>query len=425
MSASSVNHHRPDSYCDTALFQKNSTFWQKSGFTYFILNSNLMKIQFTFIFFLTFLTAMAQNAQPILGEKPQKFEETFVPEPEGVEVEVWVEDLNIPWSLVFLPNGDALVTQRRGDIVRIPKGSNQHETLHEFSDIKPIGDAGLMGMALHPDFEQEPFIYVMYTYGQGKEDLKSKVVRFRYEKNTISDPEIIIDDIPAHAIHLGGRIAFGPDKMLYIGTGDLGQPFTSQDLESLASKILRITPEGEIPEDNPFRGSPVYSYGNRVVQGFAWHPETNTLFNSEHGPSGAAVEGEVRYRDEVNRVEKGKNYGWPIVVGAPGMSEYEDPILMWNEAAFPPAGMVFYKGDLFVTSLGGQALLRVEFEDQENLKVKHTERWFSTALSEGIYGRMRDVTVGPDGYLYVITSNTDGRAELRPNDDKILRLKFK
>ncbi len=367
-----------------------------------------------------------KTAQPILGEKPQKFEEKFVPEPEGVVVEVWVENLKIPWSIVFLPNGDALVAQRQGDIVRVPKGTQEQVPYFTVSDVRPIGDSGLMGMALHPDFEKEPFIYIMYTHGEGKEDLKSKVVRLRHEETTAEMDKTIIEDIPAHAIHLGGRIAFGPDKMLYIGTGDLGQPFIAQDKNSLASKILRITPEGDIPEDNPFPGSPVYSYGHRVVQGFAWHPETGVMFNSEHGPSGAAVEGEIQYRDEVNIVHKEKNYGWPMVVGAPGISDYEDPILMWNQAAFPPAGMTFYQGDLFVTSLGGQALLRVVFEDQENPEViKKTERWFSTALSEGTYGRMRDVIVGPDGFLYVCTSNTDGRAELRPGDDKILRLKFK
>ncbi len=383
-----------------------------------------MKTLSTFLLFFAISLTFAQNAQPILGEKPQKFPEVFVPEPDGVEVEVWAENLEIPWSILFLPNGDALVAQRKGNIVRIPAGTRQQETIFEVTDINPIGDAGLMGMALHPDFDQQPYIYIMYTYGKGKDDLTSKVIRLTYDGSSLQTDRDIMDGIPAHAIHLGGRISFGPDKMLYIGTGDLGQPFTAQDLNSLASKILRITPEGEIPVDNPYPNSPVYSYGHRVVQGFAWHPDTNTMFNSEHGPSGAAVEGEVRYRDEVNIVQKGKNYGWPVVVGAPGMDQFEDPILMWNEEAFPPAGMVFYNDELFLTSLGGQALLRIIFEDHENFKVEKTERWFSSDISEGIFGRLRDIVIGPDGHLYVCTSNTDGRAETRPGDDKILRLKF-
>src|SRR5690606_19461897 len=139
----------------------------------------------------------------------------------------------------------------------------------------------------------------------------------------------------------------------------MSQPFLAQDLNSLASKILRITPEGDIPPDNPFPNSPVYSYGHRVVQGFAWDPETGEMFSSEHGPSGAEVAGSVRYRDEINRVEKGGNYGWPLVVGAPGVSEYIDPVVSWNKAAVAPAAMQFYKGDLYVESLGGQALIRI------------------------------------------------------------------
>ncbi|ERM81796.1 hypothetical protein P872_07700 [Rhodonellum psychrophilum GCM71 = DSM 17998] len=376
-----------------------------------------------FLFILASSLSVAQNASPILGEMPQKFPETFVPEPKGVEVEVWAENFNIPWSLLFLPNGDALVAQRKGEIMRVPKGSHIQESFFEVSDIMAVGDAGLMGMALHPDFENQPFIYLMYTYAGENNALTSKVIRIKHEGNTAKDDRVILDNIPAFAIHLGGRIAFGPDKMLYIGTGDMSQPFIAQNLESLASKILRVTPEGEIPKDNPFPNSPIYSYGHRVVQGFAWDPQTQTMFNSEHGPSGAAVENEVKFRDEINLVVKGKNYGWPMVVGAPGIEEYEDPILSWNDAAFPPAGMVFYKGDLFVTSLGGQALMRVIFEE-EGFKVKKTERWFSTGLSEGVYGRFRDITIGPDGYLYVCTSNTDGRAKTRPGDDKILRIKI-
>ncbi|WP_194774633.1 PQQ-dependent sugar dehydrogenase [Pararhodonellum marinum] len=383
-----------------------------------------MKIPNLLLFFLMAGPLLAQQAQPILGEMPQKFQETFLPEPEGVEVEVWVDKLHIPWSLAFLPNGDALVAQRTGEIMRIPKGSSTPVLFHKVSDVSPIGDAGLMGMALHPEFESQPFMYLMYTYGEDKDRLTSKVIRMRIEEKGPIEDIVIVDKIPAFAIHLGGRIAFGPDGHLYIGTGDLSQPFVAQDLESLASKILRVTAEGDIPEDNPFPGSPIYSYGHRVVQGFAWHPETGTMFNSEHGPSGAPEEGGVRYRDEVNVVHKGKNYGWPHVVGAPGLEAYEDPILSWNQAAFPPAGMAFHQGDLFLASLAGQALLRIRFEE-DGEDVISTERWFSSELSKGTYGRFRDVTEGPDGYLYVCTSNTDGRAALRPNDDKILRIKWR
>ena len=364
-----------------------------------------------------------RQAQPIVGEVPQRVADEYLPLVEGVSVEVWVDSLTIPWSLRFLPNGDALVAQRTGSIVRIPNGSNQYVPYLQVPDAVHEVDAGLMGMDLHPDFESNQWVYIMHAYRNEKNELLSRVLRLKHNGNTAIIDKVIMDNIPAYAIHLGGRIAFGPDGMLYIGTGDMSQPYIAQDLSSLASKILRITPEGAIPTDNPFPNSPIYSYGHRVVQGFAWDPVTGALFNSEHGPSGAAVEGDVRYRDEVNLVKKGGNHGWPIVVGAPQIAEYQDPLVTWNLAAVPPAGMIFYKDDLYVASLGGQALIRLVLDREKNYEVKKVQRWFSYAPSRGIYGRMRDVTIGPDGHLYVTTSNTDGRAELRIHDDKILRIK--
>ncbi|MBD3630902.1 PQQ-dependent sugar dehydrogenase [Cyclobacterium sp.] len=363
-----------------------------------------------------------QKAQPILGEVPQKTEDVFLPEVPGVKVEVWVDSLTIPWSLRFLPDGDALVAQRTGDIVRIPAGQREQEKYFDVPGAVHEVDAGLMGLAIHPDFENNNWIYIMHAYRNQKDELLSKIVRLEHRGNTAVLDKVIMDNIPAYAIHLGGRIAFGPDGLLYIGTGDMSQPFLAQDVNHLASKILRITDEGEIPSDNPFENSPVYSYGHRVVQGFAWDPETGAFFNSEHGPSGAEVEGSVRYRDEINKVEKAGNHGWPVVVGAPGMSGYVDPKAIWNKAAVPPAGMTFYRGDLYVASLGGQALIRLVFDKENDYEVKKVERWFSYAPSKGIYGRMRDVTIGPDGNLYVTTSNTDGRAAVRIHDDKILKL---
>ena len=208
----------------------------------------------------------------------------------------------------------------------------------------------------------------------------------------------------------------------YVGTGDINQPDLAQHLGSLAGKILRLTPEGEIPADNPFPGSPVYSYGNRVVQGLAWDPRSGALFNSEHGPSG---ERGVDQRDEVNRIEKGANYGWPRVVGAPNLPAYRDPIAMWKHPAAPPGGLTFYRGDLFIATLGSQALIRILFkEGSENYDIAAIERWFASAAGAATYGRLRDVVAGPDGHLYALTNNHDGRAKLRAGDDKILRLRF-
>ena len=361
------------------------------------------------------------SAQPIRGEEPQTEADVFLPDVVGVKVETWVQNLQIPWSLVFLPNGDALVSERRGRIQRIPRGQNQPQLYIKIDEVAHVGDGGLMGLALHPQFTQHPFVYAMYSY-RILDQLFNRVIRLRHHGDTGVFDRVVLDNIPGASVHIGGRIAFGPDGMLYVGTGDLWNQPIAQDLKSWAGKILRITPDGQIPKDNPFPDSPVFSYGHRVVQGLAWDPETGVMFNSEHGPSGEWPG--VQARDEINIVEKGSNYGWPLVVGAPRIAEYRDPIAMWKEASVPPAGMTFFRGDLFVATLRCQALIRIRFIKDQDYEIDSIERWFARDFGNGIYGRLRDVTVGPDGHLYVLTSNTDGRAELRPNDDKILRLKF-
>ena len=362
------------------------------------------------------------HGQPIRGEVPQFVTDVFLPQVEGVNIETWVQNLKIPWSLVFLPNGDALVSERPGRIQRIPHGQNQPQLYKKIDEVATVGDAGLMGLALHPDFSQHPFVYAMYSYRKdGK--IFNRVIRMRHQGDTCVFDQVVLDHLPGHEYHIGGRIKFGPDGMLYIGTGDVSKPPLAQDLKSLAGKILRVTPDGRIPKDNPFPGSPVFSYGNRVVQGLAWDPETGVFFSSEHGPSGEWP-GVVEH-DEINIIDKGANLGWPNVVGAPRIAQYRDPIIMWRGASVPPAGITFYRGDLFVATLRSQALIRIQFEDgNEFYNVVKIERWFAHDRNTGIYGRLRDVTVGPDGHLYVLTSNTDGRAELRPNDDKILRVTF-
>lgn len=357
-----------------------------------------------------------------MGQEPQRVADVFLPEIDGVKVEVWVQNLIIPWSLVFLPNGDALVTERPGQIQLIPHGQNQQQLYLKIDEVDPSGDGGLMGMALHPQFNQHPFVYAMHSYKiAGK--LFNRIIRLRHQGDTAVFDRVILDKIPGAEVHIGGRIAFGPDGMLYVGTGDLWVQPISQDLKSLAGKILRITPDGQIPKDNPFPDSAIYSYGHRVVQGLAWDPKTGAMFNSEHGPSGEWPG--VQARDEINIVEKGGNYGWPLVVGAPRIAKYRDPIAMWKKLSVPPGGMTFYRGDLFVATLRSEALIRIRFKkDLDRYEIDSIERWFARDLKNGIYGRLRDVTVGPDGHLYIVTGNTDGRAQLRPNDDKILRLKF-
>ncbi|MDP6494555.1 MAG: PQQ-dependent sugar dehydrogenase, partial [Dehalococcoidia bacterium] len=225
------------------------------------------------------------SAQPIHGEVPQTVADVFLPEVEGVSVEIWVQQLQIPWSLVFLPNGDALVSERPGRIQRIPSGLSQPQLYIKMDEVAHEGDGGLMGLAIHPLFTEHPFVYAMHSYRR-ENQLFTRVIRLRHQADTGIFDRVVLDNIPGASVHIGGRIGFGPDGMLYIGTGDLWEQPIAQDLNSLAGKILRITPDGRIPADNPFPESPIFSSGHRVVQGLAWNPETGALFSSEHGPSG-------------------------------------------------------------------------------------------------------------------------------------------
>jgi quinoprotein glucose dehydrogenase len=213
--------------------------------------------------------------------------------------------------------------------------------------------------------------------------------------------------------------------MLYITTGDTFNSGLSQDLSSLGGKILRVDPEGGIPSDNPFKGSPIYSYGHRNPQGISWQPVTGRLFESEHGPSG---EFGHYANDEINIIVKHGNYGWPEAIGAPRLKQYIDPIIVWKHTT-PPSGITFYngdllkhlKGDLFVATLKSQALIRIRLGKYPE-KVTRIERWFASDYSEGRYGRLRDVIEGPDGALYFLSNNRDGRGTPKPGDDKIYRI---
>ncbi len=225
---------------------------------------------------------------------------------------------------------------------------------------------------------------------------------------------IVLDLIPGHRIHNGGRIRFGPDGKLYITTGDAGQPQLAQDLQSLAGKILRANADGSVPADNPFPRSLVYSFGHRNPQGLTWHPLTKDLYATEHGPSG---------HDEINLIKAGANYGWPIVVGRGNNQEFTDPIYETGQSTWAPSGVTFYKApsvsrwnlSLFVATLRGKHI-RVILDPMQPGLVNSTNVLFSD-----YFGRIRDVAQGPDGYLYLATSNRDGRGNARVEDDRILR----
>ncbi len=351
----------------------------------------------------------------VVGNEPQKVKDIIITEPKDIKVEVFAQNLEVPWSLVFLSKERALVNERPGRI-RLIENAKLVKEPYFVVNVKHIGESGLMGLAVHPDFPQKPYIYAMHTYETKDGKLFNRVIRIRDNgRNGIFD-RVIIDSIPAKAFHSGGRIKFGPDGMLYITTGEMFEGELAQNLNSLNGKILRITDEGKIPPDNPFKNSLIYSYGHRNPQGLGWHPQTGDLFSSEHGPSGECR----RFgHDEINVIVKGGNYGWPYVIGAVNNKNYINPIVVWKEIT-PSSGITFYRGDLFVATLRSEALIRIKLRKEgNNYKVERIERLFV-----GKFGRIRDVVEGPDGNLYILTSNKDGRGSVRKDDDKIYRLVF-
>jgi glucose/arabinose dehydrogenase len=366
------------------------------------------------------LGASIASAFPEIGKAPQGIDDVFMPDGDRVKVEVWIENLEIPWSLAFLNDGSALVSERPGRIRLIKDGKLRSEPYAKI-DVAHTGEGGLMGLAAHPDFPGKPYIYAMYTYKKD-DKLFNKVIRLRGAGDRGIFDRVIIDNIPGGRFHNGGRIAFGPDGMLYITAGETFDSDLAQDLNSLGGKILRITPEGEIPKDNPFKDSPIYSYGHRNPQGIAWHPDTKDMFESEHGPSGEFL---AFANDEINVIKKGGNYGWPEVIAATGDKRFINPLIVWKKTT-PPSGITFYKGgrmahlkgDLFVATLRSKSLLRIKLKREgAGYRVLRIERWFGDKL-----GRIRDVVEGPDGALYFITNNTDGRGSPKPGDDRIYRI---
>jgi glucose/arabinose dehydrogenase len=323
--------------------------------------------------------------------------------PVEVETTIVTTDLEVPWGLVFTPDGNALVTERDSGRLLSVDSSGNVEELQRLSE-SGSGEGGLLGLALSPNYESDGLIYVYYTT-----DEDNRVARFKLGE----EPETILTGIPTKTYHDGGRIAFGPDGMLYVGTGDGGEPSRAQDLNSLGGKILRIEPDGSVPPDNPFSNSPVYSYGHRNVEGLAWDKQ-GQLYASEFGSNSY---------DEVNRIEPGGNYGWPQVEGTGGEPDYIDPIATFGVAEASPSGATFlkggaipqWKGDFFMAGLRGQRLWRLKIDENGNV----TEQ---EALLQGQAGRLRHVVQAPDGSLWVLTSNRDGRGSPTSDDDRILRI---
>jgi len=324
---------------------------------------------------------------------------------EDVDYEVVADDLEVPWEVVVLDENRYLVTERTGNLLLLDDG--ERVVLERFDELDEpfLGEGGLLGIAAHPEFEENRYLYVYLTVDRAS--VENTVRRFEvdFEAGELTNETTIIDGIPSDRIHNGGRIAFGPDGKLYVTTGDAATPELAQDTDSLAGKTLRLEANGSAVADNPFDNE-VYSYGHRNAQGITWDDD-DVLWSTEHGPTA---------RDELNVVEAGSNYGWPNVTGAQTHPDMEAPVYHSGQyETWAPAGAAYADGSVFFAGLRGERLYEARTHDRGvNAFVGH----FSSD-----FGRLRAVTLGPNGeHLYVTTSNTDGRGEERADDDRLLRI---
>jgi glucose/arabinose dehydrogenase len=342
----------------------------------------------------------------------------------GLKVETIVTGLDTPWDLAWGPDGQIWVTERGGRISRVNPSTGQRATAGQVPNVSETGESGLMGLAFHPDFAAQPYVYAAHSYLQSGA-LRNRLVRMRWDGQSLGTPEVLLPDIPASSIHDGSRLAVGPDKLLYMTTGDASNGDLAQDRSSLAGKVLRLTLAGQPAPGNPF-GTAVFSYGHRNPQGLVFHPTSGALYSTEHGPND---------NDEVNMILAGRNYGWPTVHGACDddigserafcqANNVIEPLATWTPTIAPSGADIYvadlipqWKGSLLFTSLKGAALYRLTLST-DGPRVTGNE-----TLYAGQFGRLRDVLVAPDGSVYLATSNRDGRGSPSADDDRILRIR--
>ncbi|MBC7274063.1 MAG: PQQ-dependent sugar dehydrogenase [Streptomyces sp.] len=316
------------------------------------------------------------------------------------------EGLNTPWGLAALPDGDLLVSSRdEGTITRVDTETGKKTEVGEVPGVSPAGEGGLMGLALSPDYASDNMVYAYFTSASD-----NRIVRMLYDADKPSGqqlgaPDTIFRGIPKGFIHNGGRIAFGPDKMLYAGTGESGEEGLSQDRESLGGKILRLTPEGDPAPGNPFGDSAVYSYGHRNVQGLAWDTKQR-LFAAEFGQD---------TWDELNAIKPGDNYGWPEAEGTTDEGGFHNPIAQWSTDEASPSGIAYAEGSIWMAGLRGQRLWRIPLDGTETSADPQS-------FLEGDHGRLRTVASAGGDKLWLITSETDGRGSPESGDDRILEV---
>jgi len=312
-------------------------------------------------------------------------------------VETLAENLDIPWSL-NMHEGVIYMTDRAGHILEMNEGETEQIMLDTSTPVVHQGEGGLLGFVLADDFDNTNEAFVYYTFEAEDGSLANRVVKVKKDDGW-SETDILLDDIPGAAIHNGGRLAIGPDDMLYVTTGDADVPDDAQNEENLAGSILRMTTAGDIPEDNPRDDSYIYSYGHRNPQGLAWNEE-GFLYSSEHGQAA---------QDEINLIQPGNNYGWPVIEGDQTNEGMEEPLVHSGDNTWAPSGVAFWDHQLLVTGLRGESLYYYDEEQGEMVVVFQGE------------GRLRDVKY-KDEAIYIITNNTDGRGSPQENDDRLLKL---
>jgi glucose/arabinose dehydrogenase len=310
-----------------------------------------------------------------------------------------ITGLDVPWSVITV-GGRTLISEREsGRILEVTGGTTREVTT--VPGVEAAGEGGLLGLTVDG---RDAWLYAYESTAEGNRVVRSKITVAQGSVR-LGGFDAVLTGIPSFTNHNGGRIHFGPDGMLYISTGDGGDSSRSQDLTSLGGKILRVTPEGKVPEGNPFPGSPVWSYGHRNVQGFGWAAD-GTMFSSEFGQS---------TWDELNIIEPGKNYGWPTVEGRAGDPRFVDPVQQWPTDQASPSGLAVIGGMVFMANLRGERLRAIPVSDPYD--PADTKEFYL-----GEYGRLRDVAESPDGGLWILTNNTDGRGDPKPGDDRLLQV---
>ena len=373
-----------------------------------------------FILILSILTSVLSCASPPPGRGAGEVENS--PQSQAsFKVETVVGNLEVPWSIVWAPDGRMIFTERPGRVRVFQNGRLQPQPLFVVPDVDTGGETGLMSVALHPQFQSNRFVYLSYGYTTKGEFVR--VVRYRDTPNGFTDRKVIIENIPSAQFHAGCRLRFGPDGKLYVTTGDANDRNLAQQLNSVAGKILRLNDDGTIPSDNPFVGRSdarheIFAYGSRNAQGIDFQPGSNLLFETEHGPSGFDGPGGG---DEVNIIDRGKNYGWPVIHHRQTRAGMESPLLEYTPACAPASGMFYrgsqlpqFKGNFFFGCLRGTKIIRVILDGRRVVSEEN--------LLDAKYGRIRDVAEGPDGFIYFSTSNRDGRGRPASDDDRIMRL---